>query len=305
MPHEIERVLQAAAGGVWLIEPEKAMAIIGFLALRSQGEQGDWAGTKNEPVYAMTPMQGRKGKVHLLRLHGTIMPRGGMMARMSGGASLEMFQKAFSEAANDANASAIVIDVDSPGGMVSQVPETAAMVRAARRSGRPIIAVANSLAASAAYWIASAADEIVVTPSGRVGSIGVYTMHDNLSAALEKAGIQRSVISAGPRKTEGLPFAPLGKEALSALHADIASTYNMFVQDVASGRGVDVEVVRADPEQSDAHFGGGRSYRAQEAVRLGMADRVATLDETLQRYAAGSGATSTTMARRRLAMQAC
>ncbi|MEX0302257.1 MAG: S49 family peptidase, partial [Leisingera sp.] len=283
MPHEIERVLQAAAGGVWLIEPEKAMAIIGFLSLRAQGGETEWAEAGNKPVYAMRPVQGRKGTVHLLRLHGTIMPRGGMMARMSGGASLEMFQKAFTQAANDANASAIVIDIDSPGGMVSQVPETAAMVRAARRAGRPIIAVSNSLAASAAYWIASAADEIVVTPSGRVGSIGVYTMHDNLAEALAKAGIERSVISAGPRKTEGLPFAPLGKEALAALRADINSTYSMFVQEVAKGRGVDAEVVRADPEKAAAHFGGGRSYRAQEAVRLGMADRVATLDETLQR----------------------
>ncbi|MDV6329060.1 hypothetical protein Q5L94_13500, partial [Idiomarina sp. Sol25] len=84
----------------------------------------EWAGAPQAPVYAMDPVAGRKGTIHVLRLHGTIMPRGGMMARMSGGASLEMFQKAFAQAANDSNASAIIIDFDSPGGMVSQVPET-------------------------------------------------------------------------------------------------------------------------------------------------------------------------------------
>ncbi|EBA18392.1 Periplasmic serine protease [Roseobacter sp. SK209-2-6] len=301
MPHEIERVLQSVASGVWLIDPEKAAEIVSVLSLRAHGLPSDWAeDARSKPVYAMEPIQGRRGTVHLLRLHGTIMPRGGMMARMSGGASLEMFQKAFSQAASDAHAQAIVIEVDSPGGMVEQVQETASMIYSARRSGRPIVAVANSLAASAAYWIASAADELVVTPSGRVGSIGVYTMHDNLAVALEKAGIERSVISAGARKVESLPFGKLAPEARAATQAQVDATYERFTHDVAEFRGVASEVVRADPEEAEAHFGGGRAYHAQEAVRLGMADRVATLSETIQRLSTEGRVPKPSVARARL-----
>ncbi len=88
----------------------------------------------------------------------------------------------------DFNIDTIVLDVDSPGGNYYGTPETSSKIRAARDS-KPIIAVANSLAASAAYWIASAADEIVVTPSGDVGSIGVLAVHTDFSAANEKIGV--------------------------------------------------------------------------------------------------------------------
>ena len=289
MPHEIERVLASCSNAIWLIDDDKAAEIVAMLSLRAAGQPRDWASTEeNAPIYAGESVQGNRGAIHVLRLHGTVMPRGGMMARMSGGASLEMFQKAFENAAADNTAQAIVIEIDSPGGRVEQVQETAAMIFAARRSGRPIVAVANSLAASAAYWIGAAADELVVTPSGRVGSIGVYTMHDNLSAALEKAGVERSVIQAGARKTEGLPFGSLSKEARAATQAQVDHTYRTFTADVARFRGVSVDVVRADPEASAEHFGGGRAYHAAEAVRLGMADRVATFDETIRRLSAGS-----------------
>ncbi|MEP3633691.1 MAG: S49 family peptidase [Shimia thalassica] len=302
MPHEIERILQAACNGVWLIEPDKAAEILGVLALRSQGLPRDWAGEEKKPVYAGDTVQGRRGAVHVLKLHGTIMPRGGMMAQMSGGASMEMFQKAFQRAAEDTTAEAIVLEVDSPGGMVDLVPETADMVFKARREGRPIVAVANTMAASAAYWIASAADELVVTPSGRVGSIGVYTMHDDMAGALEKAGIRRTLISAGSRKTEGNPYGPLDDSARAAVQQRVEVTYKMFTGAVAKYRGVAASVVRADPEKSESHFGGGRAYHAQEAVRLGMADRVATFDETLRRVAQGRRTRSTGMARKRLQM---
>lgn len=302
MPHEIDRILQVAASGIWLIDPEKAAEIASVLALRAQGVSREWAGELNEPVYAGEPVQGRRGTVHVLKLHGSIMPRGGMMARMSGGASLEMFQKAFARAAEDTQAQAIVLEMDSPGGMVDQVPETAQMIYRARRAGRPIVAVSNTLAASAAYWIAAAADELVVTPSGKVGSIGVYTMHDNMAEALQKAGIQRTLISAGSRKVEGNPFNPLDDVAKAAVQKQVQNTYSMFTKSVAKYRGVSVDVVRADPESEEAHFGGGRCYPAREAVRLGMADRVATLDETLRRVASGRGDRSPAMARRRLAM---
>jgi len=307
MPHEIERLLRAAGQGVWLIEPQKAEAIVSAIALRAR------MGPRAEPAFDERPKAEISGEVsagqktiRVLRLMGTILPRGNMMADISGpgAANLVAFQRAFRQAAEDSGTSAIVIEIDSPGGQIDLVPETAAMIRAARRADRPIVAVANTLAASAAYWIASAADELVVTPSGTVGSIGVYMLHRDVSAALQAQGIAPTFIFEGARKVEGNPFEPLDDAARKALQADVRSAYEAFTKDVAKARGVPVSVVRADPETSERHMGGGRAYGAQEAVRLGMADRVATLDETIQRLARGGktgrGRRNASLARQRM-----
>lgn len=304
MPHEIERILGAVSSGIWAIEPSKAVEIVNFLALRASGKNTSWDAEAVAPVCAAEPMPDRRGgTVHVLNLRGSIIPRGNMMSRMSGGSSMQQFQKAFLEAANDSNASALIIDVDSPGGMVDLVPETAAIIRNARRADRPIIAVANTMAASAAYWLASQADEIVVTPSGMVGSIGVLTDRRNMRKALIEAGIDLTLFSSGPRKAEGHPFGePLDEGAKSAIQAETDEVYAMFVSDVSKGRGVPVAQVRADPETSEAHFGGGRAYHARRALKLGMVDRIATFEETLARAVRGRSPRNTAQARRRLAV---
>ncbi len=299
MPHDIDRILEAARASVWLIDEDKAREIVTFLSLRAAGETAGWSEEAPAPVYALDPVQGRHGNVHHLVLHGVLTPRAGMMTRMSGAASLEQFGRAFAVAANDPNCQAIVIDIDSPGGDVSLVEETAGMIYRSRREGRPIIAVANTIVASAAYWIASAADEIVVTPSGQVGSIGVYSMHDDLTAAMNKAGLKRDVIKAGPRKAEGL-VGGLDEAARAHRQRLVDETYGAFVTAVARNRNVDAATVRADPEETERHFGGGRSYRAKTALRLGMADRIATLDETLARSARGRRSRQPRVARARL-----
>ncbi|MEM8822045.1 MAG: S49 family peptidase [Pseudomonadota bacterium] len=302
MPHEIDRVLALAAGSTWLIEPLKAAQIAAALALRAEGQTG-FDGDARPPLIAMDPVQGQRGTVHVLRIHGTIMPRADMMMRFSGGVSMQSFMKAFKVAADDANASAIVLDVNSPGGIVDFVPEAAETVYQARRAERPIIAVANTAMHSAAYFLASAADEIVVTPSGAVGSIGVRTAYDDFSQALEMAGISRTVIAAAPRKHERV-FGPMDEAAEAHLRAEVNAAYEKFVAAVARNRQVDASVVRADPEAADRHFGGGRGYHAEEAVRLGLADRVETFDEALTRAASGqpSRRRRTATARARLAL---
>ncbi|MCC7371633.1 MAG: S49 family peptidase, partial [Chloroflexi bacterium] len=136
--------------------------------------------------------------------------------------------------------------------------------------------------ASAAYWIASSADEIVVTPSGEVGSIGVFTAHEDISAALEAEGVTVTLISAGKYKTEGNPFEPLSEEARGAIQARVDDYYSMFVRAVARGRGVKPADVRGG-------FGQGRVVGADEAVRLGMADRVGTMAQTVERLAGRRG----------------
>jgi ClpP class serine protease len=105
----------------------------------------------------------------------------GMEMRISGGTSTEAFGRAFDEAMKNPDVGAIVIDCDSPGGSVSGVPELAAKIFKARGQGKRSSRVANSSMNSAAYWICSAADEIIAAPSADVGSIGVFTMHTDTS----------------------------------------------------------------------------------------------------------------------------
>jgi signal peptide peptidase SppA len=223
------------------------------------------------------------GGVAVVSLKGVLMPQmGGLFALLFGGGGLQTFQTQFSDAALDPEVDVIVMDIDSPGGMVDQIPETADQIRAARAT-KPIVAVANTQVASAAYWLASQADEIVVTDSGEVGSVGVYQRHLDLSAAHEQAGIKPTLISAGKYKVEDNPYEPLGDEARAAMQSDVDDYYRMFVRAVARGRGVDV------PAYDGAAFGGGRMFHARQARAAGLADAVGTLGDTVRRVASPAG----------------
>jgi len=213
------------------------------------------------------------GGVAQLNLHGPISHRPSLWSFFFGGTSTEGFTKILREAVADPAVARIVIDVDSPGGTVDGVPELAEEVRVAREK-KPITAVANAEAASAAYWIASQASELVVAPSGEVGSIGVWALHLDVSRMFDSAGITPTFISAGKYKVEGNPFEPLGDEAKAYIQSRIDDYYGMFVRGVAKGRGVSVDKVRSD-------FGQGRMVGAADAVTAGLADRVGTLDDAI------------------------
>jgi signal peptide peptidase SppA len=200
-----------------------------------------------------------------------------MLARIFGlGGGLEQFRADLSAAMADDNIGSIILDVDSPGGTVDMVPETAAAIAAARGNGKPILAISNTMAASAGYWLASQADELSVTPSGQVGSIGVFTIHEDLSRMAESMGVKTTVISAGRFKTEGNAFEPLSKAAQHAMQTNVNDLYAMFVDQVAAGRNVPAQAVRAG-------YGEGRMVLAERAQMLGMVDHVETLDEMIAR----------------------
>ena len=196
-----------------------------------------------------------------------------MLSAISGGTSTEQLGREIDSMAANPQVASIVLDVSSPGGSVAGVQEVGAKVREAAKQ-KPVIAVANAMAASAAYWIASQASEIVVTPSGQVGSIGVLMMHQDISRAADAEGITTTFIHAGKFKVEGNEFEPLESEARATLQAMVDSYYSDFVTAVAKGRGVGVADVREG-------FGQGRMVRAKQAVEARMADRVATLEDVI------------------------
>lgn len=280
MSHELNRILAAFRRRPWAIEPGRGEEIAAALALRHA--RGPRAEPYNQEAPEPVAVASRDGRVAVLNLMGAVVPRASAVRDVSSGfASMEAFAAAFREVANDRSVAGIVLNIDSPGGMVDLVPETAATIRAARREGRPIFAVANTMAASAAYWIASQADRLYASPSALVGSIGVRVMHIDESEALASAGLKVTHIFAGPRKTEGNGQQPLDAAAQQALQDEVDATYAMFVADVAAARGVPESVVRADPEGADRHFGGGRAYHAARAAEIGMVDGIATLDEVI------------------------
>lgn len=219
------------------------------------------------------------GQIAVLPLYGVMMPRAGLMAQMSGGCSVEAFTNAFKSAVADPDVTSILIDIDSPGGATDLVPELGQAIYDARGE-KPIAAIANCDAGSGAYWVAAQVDELAVTPSGMVGSIGCYATHQDLSAALEKMGVRTTIISYGKFKTELNPTEPLSDEAKHAVQNVVDTFGSMFESAVARGRGTTASRVAAE-------FGQGRMIMAKDAVSAGMADRVATFDQMVSRLARG------------------
>jgi len=224
---------------------------------------------------AARPQERRVQKIGILPLFGTIFPRANMLTEMSGATSADKFGASFAKLLDDPSIDAIILDVDSPGGQVGGIQEVADMILNAR-GRKPIVAVANYLMASAAYWIGSAADELIVSPSADVGSIGVFAVHQDVSKALEEDGVKITIISEGKYNTTGNPYEPLSEEARAVIQESVRETYDAFVSAVARNRGAEVEAVKSG-------FGEGRVVGARQAVEMGMADRIETLDDTINR----------------------
>ena len=112
------------------------------------------------------------------------------------------------------------------------------MARAIReaRARKPILASVNSQAASAAYWLASQATSVSITPGGAVGSIGIFMLHADMSRALDQAAVTMTLIAAGEGKTYGNPYEPLADGARAQMTARVNQIYDQFVGDVARGR---------------------------------------------------------------------
>lgn len=304
-----EPLIRALLAQPWAIMPEKLREIAALLALRAAGgavpeevrayylantRSTDWylreiaadgpsaIEWSSEALAAaaargQAPAQG----IAVLPLFGVIAHRAGSMSESSGGTSTERFAQQFRQAVASPAAAAVIIDIDSPGGGVDGITELASEIYSARNK-KPVIAIANSLAASAAYWLGSAATELVATPSGQVGSIGVFAAHEDISKALEAKGVNVSLISAGKYKTEGHPYGPLSDEARAAAQDMVNGYYAQFVGDVARNRDVSVDAVQRG-------FGQGRVVMAQQAFQLGMVDGVETFDDVVVRLSSEAG----------------
>lgn len=284
-PSGYSHILHAVREQPWAIRPEKLATILDLLRFRAEGGRLSAEEIAERIGAARHQARPAAGSVAVIPVFGVIVQRASMLAQSSGAQGTEQIAAAFNQAVSDPNVGAIVLQVDSPGGGVYGVAELADTIFKARGS-KPIVAIADSQAASAAYWIASAAESLSVTPGGELGSIGVYTAHEDLSRMADAMGVTVSLISAGTYKTEGNPFEPLGDEARAAIQARVDDYYGLFTSAVAKGRGVKLGDVRGG-------FGEGRMVGAQQAVKLGMADHVETMDQLLARLTGQRSARNT------------
>ena len=268
--HAIDRVLVSVLQHPWALTPAMIRTMAGILAARVKGSPLDASALVPRPA----PPPGPSPAVAVVGIHGVIAPRINLLSEISGGATYESITADVREALA-AGASTIVLDIASPGGSVAGCAECAAVVRAARDRAR-VIAVANYEMNSAAYWIGAQAHEIIASPSALVGSIGVYTVHEDLSELFAAAGIKVTYISAGDHKVEGNPAEALSDYARGRMTAIVETMRAQFVADVALGRGTTTAAVLSS-------YGQGDVYTASEARALGLVDDVATLDEVLAR----------------------
>lgn len=274
-----QRIVSAVFGAPWAILPDKFDAIVEFLQAKGldinvDGTSPD-GGQPYQTAAATTRAPTKIGSVAVIPVRGIISKRMNLLSSFSGGTSTEQLTEQVRLAVNDDDASAIVLDIDSPGGSVYGVQELADEIYRARDI-KPIVAVVNPQAASAAYRIASAATEVSIIPSGDAGSIGVVAMHVDQSRFDEQKGFKVSYIAAGKYKTEGNPHEPIGDEALAFLQERVDEYYEEFVSAVARYRNVAVAAVE------NTH-GQGRVYGSRQAMQVGMVDRIETMDDAIRR----------------------
>jgi len=199
--------------------------------------------------------------------------------------STRLFARTLREFAADGRIKSVIVVFSSPGGEVTGVPEAADALFAARQA-KKVTAVVDTMAASAAYWIASQCSEIVCLPSGwGVGSIGVRMMHVECSAMLEADGVKATHIFSGQFKTEGNMTEPLTAAARARYQLECDTIYGDFIKAVARGRQVTSDVVRES-------FGKGRLLMPAEAKRLGMLDRLEETDDSFRRLGLISSGTA-------------
>lgn len=268
-------ILTAFFGSPWAIAEDKYQQIRALLLERASGRAATEAdivaavGQRRQGGYSVV------GKTAVIPIMGVIAPRVGQLEESSGGIGADAIGQQIDAAAADKTVSKIVLQIDSPGGSVYGVQELAAKIRSARDQ-KKVVAVADHVAASAAYWLGSQASEFYVSPSGQVGSIGVIAEHVDESARDERKGIKTTLIKAGEFKQEGHPSQPLSAEALAAVQTTINTYYESFLGDVAKGRGVTVANVREN-------YGKGRMMTAGDAKAAGMVDGIATFETVMRR----------------------
>lgn len=192
-------------------------------------------------------------------------------------------------ALEDEEVRGIALWIDSGGGLVDGLHALGIKLRAARET-KPVAAIVDEVACSAAYWIAVQAQSIAAPQLGGVGSIGVVAIHwDDSVFWREKLGMNPTLIFSGAHKVDGNPFEPLPDEVRKSFQATMDEFREVFAEEVAAGRSGAID--KAQVLATEARIYEGRSAMA-EALSLGLVDALATADEALAAFAGSLAAAS-------------
>ena len=187
---------------------------------------------------------------------------------------LARVQEELRKAEKDDRVKALIVRINSPGGtMTASDTLHREISEFKRRTKIPVIAAIMDVGASGGYYAALAADTIVAHPTAITGSIGVVMLTVNAQGLMEKIGVTPLAIKSGVMKDAGSPFRALKPEERAVFQGVIDDMYGRFVKLVAQSRKIPEERVRA--------FADGRIYTADQALALGLVDRVAYLDEVV------------------------
>ncbi|HEX6941233.1 MAG TPA: signal peptide peptidase SppA [Longimicrobiales bacterium] len=173
----------------------------------------------------------------------------------------------------DPSVKGILVVIDSPGGVVGPSQSLYRELRRIRDEGRPVVASIGAVGASGGYYVALAADTIFALPGSITGSIGVIMEFPEVSALLEKVGVEMQVVKSADHKDAGSMFRPLSPEDRQMLDALVTDVYEQFVETVAEERGLPVAEVR--------RLADGRIYSGRQALRSGLVDRIGNLQDAL------------------------
>lgn len=262
------KALELAISQPWAILPEMLTTILSIAARETNPEAV--AAKLGRPLENTYQTELRDG-VAVLPVTGPVMRYANLFSKVSGATSIDVLATDFNQALNNSDVKAIVLNIDSPGGTVAGVNELADMIYAARGK-KPIVSYVSGMGASAAYWLASSADEIVIDATASVGSIGVVSVQNDDTERKAKAGIKeiQIVSSLSPRKRPDLST-EAGRADVQAMVDSIAK---VFFQTVARNRSVTTDTVLTD-------FGQGGLLVGADAVNAGLADRIGSLEQVI------------------------
>lgn len=210
--------------------------------------------------------------IAVLPILGTLVRRSSYLGAASGLTAYHDIEAMAEEAFADPQVRGVLLEIDSSGGEAGGIFDLAEHLRnLAKATGKPLWAIADEAALSAAYALACAAEKIWLTRTSQVGSVGVLAVHMNESEADRKEGVDYTFIHAGAHKVDGHSHAPLSPDVQSGIQADVDGLYVQFVDLVANFRGIKPDKVRVTEAQI---------YRGAEAIKAGLADRLGTFSQT-------------------------
>ena len=266
----------------WLIRPEwlQAAAVSEGQALTVPAgtltagalpmEPGAVAAYQGQPVGESNLVEMR-GNVAVIHVRGPIIRYESLYSRFFRVVPVEALAKDFRAAIDDPSVKAILLDIDSPGGTVGGIHEMGEMIFQVRQK-KPVTAYVGGSGASAAYWLATAASEMVIDATAEVGSIGVVTVFVDYRQMDEKFGIKEiEIVSSSSPKKRPDPATDAGRKQIQGW---LDALCDVFIGAVARNRGVSDETVRSEFGQGDIRVG-------KAAVESGMADRLGSFEEVL------------------------